>query len=70
MRLSICEIKDGEPLSQYEIIMPLTKMDGQRNRVEFETWDDNGFSELLQIPKEDFEEFVRQCQKMLATLSS
>lgn len=66
--VTICEIVEGTALVQYERTVKVRdRIIG--NEVQIEFMEDNGDVYFLPIPTEDFREFVRECQRLLAVLS-
>lgn len=64
----IYERKDDIDLDQYQKMFSIEEID-KNNCVVITIYNDKGDFNLLKIPTKDFSEFVRQCQKMKATLS-
>jgi hypothetical protein len=64
----ICERVGGNNLTLYEVEVPTRDRDAD-NEVRIELVLDNGDTFFLPIPKEDWSEFVRHCQKMTAVLA-
>lgn len=66
--LYIFERKNGINLNQYMQTLSVEEID-KDNCVTIEIIDDNGDQYLIQVPTENFSQFVIQCQKMKAVLS-
>lgn len=65
----IYEVKDGKPLAMYGQKLTAPES-GHKDEVFIHMRAGNGKSQLIAIPVQDWREFMRNCRKMSAVLSS